>query len=554
MSACTTSRFRVRFAPVPVSKLRGKSDVVPLPCASNTIPSKPDQHQDDRKRDRSRLGCRPCKKRRVKCDETFPVCLKCQRRGEFCEAPSRTRHAWQPETPWLLESARALQYAESGSRPDVKLLQYWLERASQIMALDPDINPMSFPILKHFDRCTSLVHALQSVGAAHQHFFDPKKMKRCLEERTLAMELVRKELDAPAKDLSVVFLTVFLLGLLSFWTAPLQQDADALYQAQAHFLGGRALVDDMLALPPAELSQDILFAIGSYLYWDMACSFIIDSDKQKPLNTEAVFTAVQTLHNTYHPILGYSTEITYLLANLGRYCRSVVDTGERDRALEETFAEQLEQWEPNRDTPELSALGDAYRSHGLINLYAICRRPATEETTAEESECTRNVDSWDLDLLYAPFEPDSRYWLDDLAMPTVSSQFVQALAGEGHDSNSAGPDCYCDTLESRKDWDNAIHDLALETVSSLMRVPDTHPCINLHGIPLLTAGSELTAEDVEEREFVTKRFRAVYSLNHLPANLAALELLEEIWKQRDAGSVVSWLELMKEKGWQVMLG
>lgn len=558
MSACV-SRFRVRFAPVSTSECKDQSSDLPLTCAGTSIFTAPEQ-PDERKRDRSRFGCRPCKRRRVKCDETYPVCLRCQRRGEFCEAPSRSRHAWQPETPWLLQNPSLQQQTDASAKPDTKLLQYWLERASQIMAIDPDNNPMSFPILRHLSRCTSLVHALQSVGAAHQHFFHPTKMQRCLEERALAIEHIRKELDAPGKDVPVLFLTVFLLGLLSFWTAPVEQDADALYQAHAHFLGGSALIDDMLSQPSAQSNQAVLFAIGSYLYWDMACSFVIESQQQRPLYTVPFFAAVQELHKTYHPILGYSAEITYLCAKVGRYCRSVVDTGERDLALEKILQEEVEQWQPNRDCPELGVLGEAYHSHALINLYTIYRNSAIEYPISGECEISKDEQEWDFNLLHAPFEPDRLEWLDYSPRTTGSPTSSPSIGDAGDGSSTI--DYFAEYHEedeasgsiAGKDLETSIHDLALKTVRSLMKVPDSHPCINLHGIPLLTAGSELRAEDTEERHFVTSRFRAMYSLNHLPANLTALDLLEEVWALRDVGIVVSWFELMHQKGWQVMLG
>ena len=513
------------------------------------------------------------------------------------------------------------------------------------MALDPENNPMSFPILKYFDRSPSLIHALQSVGAAHQNFFNPNKMNRCLEERTLAMQHVRKELNAPTKDPSLLFLTVFLLGLSSFWTAGPGQDPVSLYHAQAHLLGGRALIDNILALPATDLNQQMYFAFGAYLYWDMACAFIIESGKQVPLSTPEVFAAVQVLGNTYHPILGYSAEITYLLANLGRYCRAVADTGERDFPLEAVFEEQLEQWEPNRESPELGLLGDAYRYHGLINLYVI-RRQTTAKTASPQgcSEETREslatgepvreapclgelslddsnpaefnlADSnlWDPSLwessiwepsLWAPSLEDPIFnepSFEDLNLEDPSREkpsFEESGLGkltlcepnigksyEGAETNNLDwidflpldislspsppsfdgqPDGFAVETsptapsstdgESEDDLDATIRRLAIQAVTALTQVPETHPCINLHGIPLLTAGSELAAEDKHERDLVTKRFRALYSLNHLPANLAALELLNELWAKRDAGEVTSWLTLMREKGWELMLG
>lgn len=613
MSTNRKSRFRVRFAP-PSSKTTpatttSASDnatslaLTPSISSSEFVLKLPDC--TDGKQGRSRLGCKTCRKRRVKCDETFPVCLKCQQRGEFCEPPSRAR-PWQLETSVLLQAACAPGALDSTSQPDQKLLRYWLERASQIMALDPDNNPMSFPILKLIERSTSLIHALQSVGAAHQNFFNPSKLNRCLEERSLAMQHVRREIQGPTKDVPVLFLTVFLLGLSSFWTAGYQDDRDAFVQAQAHFLGGRALIDVILALPPSEINQQMRFAIGAYMYWDMACCFVIEPDVREYAGTERLTTALRLLGNNYHPILGYSAEMACLLADLGRYCRSAIETGEGDPQREALFEEQLNRWEPNRDSPELSVLGDAYRYHGLINLHVVRWQHAVKSMPTESNALSSSwqpIDElpWmDLELNTAldtvldtslntglhmglDTEPDAGLnmglemdfgldsWLDLLPVDPDLSQNLPYLELYDDENDSVDTDvsptgnAYTEntsTFSGRsicsdsaaRHWEATIRDLCLRAVSSLGEVPESHPCTNLHGIPLLSAGCGLAAEDSEERDLVRKRFRALYSLNHLPSNLRGLELLEELWQKRDAGEITSWLTLMQDKGWHLMLG
>lgn len=39
-----------------------------------------------------------------------------------------------------------------------------------------------------------------------------------------------------------------------------------------------------------ELSQ---FVLGAFIYWDMACSFLLDPQEQQPLNTPQIFNAIQ---------------------------------------------------------------------------------------------------------------------------------------------------------------------------------------------------------------------------------------------------------------------
>ncbi|CAG8896557.1 unnamed protein product [Penicillium nalgiovense] len=67
------SSFRVRFQPI-----------ICIPEHEPRI-----THQelpDSRRRAKSKLGCRQCKTKRVKCDETFPVCLRCRRQGLICSS------------------------------------------------------------------------------------------------------------------------------------------------------------------------------------------------------------------------------------------------------------------------------------------------------------------------------------------------------------------------------------------------------------------------------------------------------------------------------------
>ncbi|KAF3806796.1 hypothetical protein GCG54_00007045 [Colletotrichum gloeosporioides] len=147
------------------------------------------------------------------------------------------------------------------------------------MVIDPDINPLSFPILDLLDASLSLLHALQSVSTAQQHFFDPSQIERCLEERSIATQLVQREIVNPPKDVIPVFLTVLMLGLSTAWIeGPVTQ-----FGLQ-HLYGARAFVDIMLADSslPEENPSVFGFTIRAYLYWDMACAFLVAEGVQQP--------------------------------------------------------------------------------------------------------------------------------------------------------------------------------------------------------------------------------------------------------------------------------
>lgn len=360
------------------------------------------------------------------------------------------------------------------------------------MALDPNRNPFSFPVLEHLSAAPSLLHALQSVSAGYEQFYDPANLQICLQERGRALMHMYDELQGQKLPLPVLFLTIFLLGVSSAWIGE-----HPLAFGKEHLLGARTVID--LIVASKDWSKDHLarFAVGSYMYWDMSCSFLFSSDQLEPLNNPAVFNAVQELSNTFHPIPGYSVELFYLLGSLGRYCRAVLETAQQDVILEETFEEQMQSWQPMRDDIELGLLSESYKYHGLIMLYRICGRRRHFNNTAPK--------------------------------------------------NTASDDLETELLFSLKTED-LITDYATHIIRNLSQTSVSSSYFNLQSIPLFTAGSELTYLYPELRIEVIGRFKALYSTNRAPVNLLAVQLLTELWEIRDGGVIVSFLEFLMQKG------
>jgi hypothetical protein len=359
------------------------------------------------------------------------------------------------------------------------------------MGVEPDQNPMSFPIIPLLQQSPSLMHALQSVCVAHEGFFIASETY--LQERGKAIELIRLELMAMQHNKMVAqFLTVYLLGLSSAWLDGYQNDF-----GREHILGARAIIDMLVAAPVKEEDDFTHFAVGAYLYWDMASSFLFESDQQTLLDTAGLHSAVQILGDKFHPIVGNSMDLHYLLGNLGRYCRLVLDTNTRDASLEAMLEEQLIAWEPSREQKdEMKMLNGSYRLHGLISLYRICTNSSNEE--------------------------------DALETPV--------------------------SLHSERSSKTRLRLYALQILKNALSIPEKSNYTNELAIPLLTAGSELTADDEKERAEVRDRLKAIYSLNRLPSNVMAISLLQELWVLRDAGAEISWQELMLLKGWRLMMG
>ncbi|KAF2188462.1 hypothetical protein K469DRAFT_724446 [Zopfia rhizophila CBS 207.26] len=333
--------------------------------------------QDGRKlRSKSKFGCKECKLRRVKCDETYPVCLQCQRRGSLRLSATPPRQ-WQAVTPWMIPRPVKEPWTGVFNR-NKRLMHYWFENTSRMMTVSPDNNPLSPPLLEHLLSTPSLVHAVQSVNAGQEIFFQRSTLQTCLGERGLAIQALQRELQDPSQIKPPSLISVFLLGISWSWT----EDRPHCY-GKEHLSGAHALLDKMLADEQKREEPLVQYILGWYIYWDLSCAFIADPDDFYPLNTAGMLAAVKIMRASFHPMIGFSAELFYLLASLGRYCRQTMKTGVRDLALEATFKEQLIAWKPTHDDKMLVDMSYAYRNHGLIMLYEVCERFYVPENSME---------------------------------------------------------------------------------------------------------------------------------------------------------------------------
>ncbi|KIW62782.1 hypothetical protein PV04_10914 [Phialophora macrospora] len=474
------SRYRVRFATAQNAAM-----------TKTTTPCIPHQVDRPNQRRHSRSGCHECKRRRVKCDETLPVCLRCQRRRSVCRSVPR-RAQWVIEVPWL-NPGRCL--SSLSSHVNLRSLQYWLERASQIMVIDPEINPLSFPILKYLDASPSLLHSLQSISVAHEGFFSTAALTSCLEERARALAFFREELLQNDGSAEASFLTMYILGMSAAWT----DQENKIDIGQPHLHGARALIDMMVAEAGSIEDPFVQLALGCYIYWDQASAFFVTPQQQTPLNTPEIYHCISPMRRVFHPVAGYSTEIYYLLSTVGRYCRAILDHCPRDPALEETLEQELLDWESPEEDRNLYLVSNAFRKHGLVMLYR------TTASAGPRPACPGDRDT--------PAESETeRRWTEEV-----------------------------------------IRQCAREILDDIMEIP---PGCSYHivlALPLLTAGAELGEDEPELRDEVRKRFRALFSMNRIPANLWAIEMLEELWALHAAGSTCSWLSLALQKNWNLLL-
>jgi len=430
-----------------------------------------------RRNTKSKLGCQQCKSKRVKCDESHPTCRRCAQHGLICYSTPRLTQ-WQAETPRLSLKPTTIV--------NTRLLQYWLERVSQMLVIDPEDNPYSFPVLEYIPQSSALVHTIQSVSANHEQYFPTHAPIIALEERGKALVSLRKEVDQNQHTPQVFLLTVMLLALAH------GGDSDMSDYGKQHLFAARSLINKMLQITSSVIDDDPLarLCLGMYLYWDMCSAFLVDSDEEPGLDSLNMSIAIHRMGNWHHPMYGPCTELLYILGNVGRYCRQVLDSQQRNLTQEAILDQQLCCWKVHPPNNDLGHLYEAFRKHGLISLYRVSG-------------------------------PNDYFMNPDLM------------------------------FQSRN---LLIQYYAEETVRHLVQIPTTSNYLNFQSLPLLTAGSELFGSNNPLRDQVRERLRAIYSLNRLPANLHCLQLLEELWNARDNGIPSFWLHHMLQKNWRLLLG
>ncbi|KAL4919652.1 fungal-specific transcription factor domain-containing protein [Aspergillus aurantiobrunneus] len=359
-----------------------------------------------------------------------------------------------------------------------------------MLVIDPENNPFSYPALEFVTRSSALLHAIQSVSASHEQYFPANSPIIALEERGKAIACLREEILQRHHAYHALFLTIMLLALAQ------GADCDTKDYGKQHLFAARALINCMLQDTSTSLNNEPVarLCLGIYLYWDMCSSFLVDSWEPQGLDLVNISAAVHRMGDWYHPMYGTCTGLLLIIANTGRYCRLMLDSPQdRDLVEEVVLEDQLITWKTSVQETGLGHLYEAFRNHGLIMLYR------------------------------ARVHAQSFCFTDAAADPSEAQETL-------------------------------IEQYAEEAIRHLMQIPVTSYYLNFQALVLLAAGSELPGWDHFLRDQVRNRLRAIYSLNRLPANLLALQLLEEVWDARDSGNPSFWLLRMLQKDWRLVLG
>lgn len=100
-------------------------------------------------------------------------------------------------------------------------------------------------------------------------------------------------------------------------------------------------------------------------------------------------------------------------------------------------------------------------------------------------------------------------------------------------------------------YDGRISSHAARIVDMLDKIPTTSPRLNFQGLVLMIVGGEI--DDPKRRGIVLARFRELYRMKKLQVNLYGERLVKAVWSLRDQGTKCSWLSVMLDRGWRIML-
>lgn len=99
-----------------------------------------------------------------------------------------------------------------------------------------------------------------------------------------------------------------------------------------------------------------------------------------------------------------------------------------------------------------------------------------------------------------------------------------------------------------------IRQCAMTIFQNISRIDIDNAAFKFVAIPLLSAAAELQESDGQLRRQTMAWFSAQYSINRAPPNKWAPLLLAELWTRTDAGERLTWLQLMLQKRWTLMMG
>jgi hypothetical protein len=201
---------------------------------------------------------------------------------------------------------------------------------------------------------------------ANQADYKTSQMAESLEERGLALVALQKEIENKSVPCGLLLLSTLFLGISSSWMNGNPSDFGLV-----HLFAIGAMINKAFAFGVGLTDKMYYLAIGLYIYWDMACSFLTQFHQALPLREELFQTAVDlSTKRQPHPVTGIATHLIYILGKIGRYQRQVLDTGTRNIDQENLLEAQLADWKTPPAGRELQLIAECYRLSGFVMLYS----------------------------------------------------------------------------------------------------------------------------------------------------------------------------------------
>ena len=219
-----------------------------------------------------RSGCTTCKIRRVKCDETKPVCQKCTTTGRKCDGYGRQASKNHHLNDAILVVPSSLQVKARGTDPEMRSFEYFRLRTAPALSIFHDSGFWTQVVLQMGHQEPAVMHAAITLSLFHEQYeatgtpVDLINAKSCLhpETNSLALQqynkaincLVRRASEDPSSH-AFVLITCLLfvctefikgnaaaaishiqsgLNILSKYQSPLCEEAPSTRKTP-HFIG-----------------------------------------------------------------------------------------------------------------------------------------------------------------------------------------------------------------------------------------------------------------------------------------------------------------------------
>lgn len=390
---------------------------------------------------------------------------------------------------------------------------------------DSDLNQFRTLIAEKCAASSTIRFTIESMAVGHLANFYPHIANLGNAKRGRAWKSLQQDLQLLRQgkvSIDTVLLALLLLGLSSSWHQPSNLGLQYLFIA-------RDLVQVKLQRNAQSLHDD--FLLDALIYWEMLASFMdpVPMAALQGIKSPDLNFAARALPIVPHPWTGVSSEIFFVLAEIGRILRRRVRNGALGDGDEE-WATNLERLlyksvpprptdvvDPgDKRTPvtDLLLVTKAYRLIGLLEIYR--------------------------------------------AFPTLFWGRVSQAGPEFPPRTEQS--CFADELDSR------LSELACHTLDLVKTIPITSGACRLLPLVMLISGSQLRLPDgevpdairhdeiVDARYLVEQRMLVLSRKYASRPQLCTLDIVKEVWHRADARSPgAHWIDVAHEKSWQTII-